>query len=152
VPDQRDSALLFEGSAELLRLLAGLYPRQRRDQRQNRPLICLVREEGAPEVLRAVHERIRSGLEIIEVTPPDPRNPPPDDILPPPTDEDVGQVRDLLKKLAKELGLARDRRQRIRRFRRFALASWLMDQQPGTHDADQETPDVDSLATQEPPD
>jgi hypothetical protein len=149
VPDREDSALLFEGSAKLLELLADLYPRQRRDQHQNRPLICLVREEGAPEVLRAVHERIRSGLEIIEVTPPDPRSPPPDDNLPPATAEDVRLVRDLLKKLARELGRARDRQQRIRRFRRFALVSWLMDQQPGTNGADQKTRDVDQGTLEE---
>ncbi|HWN35564.1 MAG TPA: hypothetical protein VNP03_22625, partial [Pseudonocardia sp.] len=137
MPD--DSALQFEGNAELLKLLAGLYPRRRRDRRKNRPLIGLVRDAQAPEVLPAVHERIRSGLEISQLLDPDPANPPPNENLPPTTIEDVTQVGDLLVRLARKLGQARDRRQRIRRFRRFALVTWLMAQQLGPDDVDQET-------------
>ena len=111
-----------------MKLLTLLYPRQR-GQRTNRPLICLVRDDGAPEVLPAVRDRIRSGLEIIEHLELDPRSPPPSEKLPPTTITDVEQVRDLVARLAWELNDPRDHRQRIRRFPRLDLVTWLMAQQ-----------------------
>jgi len=134
VPEEH--ALLFEGNAELLALLARLYPRQRRGERQNRPLICLVREDGAPEVLPAVHDRIRSGLEIIEVLDLDPESPPPDPNLPPATPEEVEEVRDLLATLTGKLYQPGDHRQRIRRFPRLGLVDWLMQQRFGSTGVD----------------
>ena len=134
--DQAEKALQFEGNTKLLELLNELYPRQRRDQRHNRPLICLVRHQGEPAVLPEVHRRIKSGLAIIKEINPDARNPPPDDDLRPATVADVTLVRDLLVELANRLG--QERGQHIRRFRRFALTTWLMNQEL-PNDVDQDS-------------
>ncbi len=137
-----DSALLFKGNATLMTLIARLYPRQGRAPQRNRPLVCLVRDEAAREILPAVHERIRSGLAAaVDQQGLDAASPPPTHELPPATAEDVEQVRALLGLLAEKLGRARDRSQRIRRFRRFALVAWLMEQNPSSDDFDPEARD-----------
>ena len=75
-----------------------------------------------------MHKRIQSGLAIKEKLDLDPWNPPPDGKRwPPPTAEDVTLVRDLLVNLAQSLGKVKSP-WCIRRFRRFALATWLMNQ------------------------
>ena len=125
--DRDKTALQFKGNRELLELLSELYPRLGRDQRENRPLICLVRHPNQPAILPKIHELTKSGLAITEELNLDPWQPPPDDKLgPPPTAEEVDRVRALLVRLARSLGQADEP---IRRFRRFALATWLMNQE-----------------------
>jgi hypothetical protein len=90
-------------------------------------------------VLGALHTRIRSGLHVLVRLDADTTSPPPNYSLPPTSVADVDQVRGLLTELARELGRVEDRRQRIRRFRRFALVTWLMQQRLSSHGVDQET-------------
>ncbi|WP_156934858.1 hypothetical protein [Pseudonocardia spinosispora] len=123
-----DDALLFEGNAALMKLLAQLYPIPAKGE-PNRPLICLIRDDHEPELLPSIRARIASGLEVNKVLSLDLRNPPSQERPMEVTVDDVTQVRKVLTALAKQLGGTNDRRQRVHRFRRFALLSWLMDQQ-----------------------
>lgn len=128
VPEHDGSALLFEGNRELLELLRELYPLDGRGRRTNRPLICLVRAPTNELLLPAVYARIRGGLAVDIERDRDVIDPPVPDHLPPPTQADVERTKDVLTELAGLLGRAPDRRQRIRRFRRFGLTCWLMGQ------------------------
>jgi hypothetical protein len=86
-----DSPLIFDGNDALLGLIAELYPRLGRQQRRNRPLICLITKGESGPVLPAVRERIRSGLAASVVQELDTTGHPPEEQLPATTEEDVLQ-------------------------------------------------------------
>lgn len=127
-PKVSDGELLFPGNSELVGTLAKLYAQS--GGRQDLPLVCLVRGREAPEILPALSRRVRGGLVAQHTlrgpTEIDPASTEP---LPPTTVRDVFMVRALLAELAGKLGGPRQgRRAQIRRFRRFALVSFLMRQ------------------------
>ena len=134
MPDS--DSFYFDGNRILIDLVRKLYARRSRKDKDTRPLICLIRQEGAAPVLPALQRKFlptdHAGLVVhhrLSHTDKQPEKDTP--TLPPATEQDVRDVRSLLTGLATKLGGVGDERRRLRRFRRFTLTFRIMEQDLG---------------------
>jgi hypothetical protein len=131
VPD--DDSFYFDGNNRLINLVRKLYARRSRKDKDTRPLICLIRQEGAAPVLPALQRKFQptdhAGLVVHHrLSHTDAARAPDEPTLPAATKDDVRDVRSLLTELARKLGGVGDERRRLRRFRRFTLTVRIMEQ------------------------